>query len=49
MPVLIGAVGMGYLESLKPLSAWHRLFEVIGGTTMIFVGLYLLNEYFFIF
>ena len=49
VPVLIGAVSVGYLESLKPLSAWHRWFEVIGGTTMIFVGLYLLNEYFFIF
>ena len=46
LPVLIGAVGVGYLESLKPLSAWHRRFEVVGGTIMIFVGLYLLNEYF---
>ncbi len=27
---------------------WHRWFEVLGGTTMILVGLYLLNEYFFI-
>ena len=46
LPVLIGAVGVGYLESLKPLSAWHRWFEVFGGTIMILVGLYLLNDYF---
>ncbi len=46
LPVLIGAVGVGYLESLKPLSALHRWFEVFGGTIMILVGLYLLNEYF---
>lgn len=46
LPMLIGAVGVGYLESLKPLSAWHRWFEVFGGTIMILVGLYLLNEYF---
>lgn len=46
LPVVIGAVGVGYLESLKPLSAWHRWFEVFGGTIMMLVGLYLLNEYF---
>ncbi len=46
LPVLIGAVGVGYLESLKPLSALHRWFEVFGGTIMILVGQYLLNEYF---
>ena len=48
LPVLIGAYSVGYLGSLRPLSTWHRWFEVLGGTTMIFVGLYLLNEYFFI-
>lgn len=48
LPVLIGAASVGYLESLKPLAAWHRWFEVLGGTIMILIGLTLLNEYFLI-
>ena len=48
VPVLLGAVSMGYLEALKPLSAWQHWFEWLGGTTMILAGLYLLNEYFLI-
>jgi cytochrome c-type biogenesis protein len=48
LPVLIGACGMGYLESLKPLMRWHHGFELIGGVSLILMGLYLLNAYFLI-
>jgi len=49
LPVLIGACSMGYLESLKSLSRWHYYFEKTGGIALIIMGLYLLNEYYFIF
>jgi len=49
IPVLIGAFSMGYLESLKSLSRWHHWFEIIGGISLVLIGLYLLNEDFFIF
>lgn len=48
VPVLIGACSMGYLESLKPLSRWHHYFERIAGISLIVMGFYLLNEYYFI-
>ena len=48
LPVLIGAFSMGYLESFKPLLRWHHWFELIGGISLILIGLYLLNEYFLI-
>jgi cytochrome c-type biogenesis protein len=46
LPVLVGAFGMGWLESLKSLQRWHHYFELLGGLTLIIIGLYLLNEYF---
>ena len=39
---------MGALESLAPLSRSQKLFEVLGGVTLILSGLYLLNAYFFV-
>ena len=48
VPIILGAWSMGWLESLKILSNYQKLFEIIAGITLILTGLYLLNEYFFI-
>ncbi len=47
VPVILGAWGMGWLESLKVLTCYQKLFEIIAGIVLILVGLYLLNEYFY--
>lgn len=47
VPIILGAVSIGWLESLKVLTHWQRLFEIAGGLTLIASGAYLLNEYFF--
>ncbi len=47
IPIILGAWGMGWLESLKALSRFQRPLEVGGGVTLILSGVYLLNEYFF--
>jgi cytochrome c-type biogenesis protein len=49
VPILIGAVSVGWLESLKGLSRYQRWFEATGGLILILTGLYLLNAYFFVF
>jgi len=48
IPILLGAWSMGWLESLQLVSRHHHVFEIIGGVTLIFMGLYMLNEYLFI-
>ncbi len=48
IPIIIGALGFGWLESLIPLTRYHKLIEGLGGVTLILVGLYLLNEYFLV-
>lgn len=45
MPILIGAVAIGWLEHLTWLRPWHRRFEIAGGVLLILSGLYLLNAY----
>ena len=47
IPIILGAWGMGWLESLKIFSRYQRGFETIAGIVLILSGLYLLNEYFF--
>jgi len=49
LPVLIGAFSIGYLGSLKSFSRWQHYLEKLGGISLIVIGFYLLNEYFFIF
>jgi cytochrome c-type biogenesis protein len=49
IPILLGAWSMGWLESLQVVGSHHRTFEIIGGITLILTGLYMLNEYLFIF
>ena len=48
VPVILGAWAMGALESLTPLSRSQKLFEILGGVTLILSGLYMLNAYFFV-
>jgi len=48
IPVILGAWSMGWLESLKVLSRYQKGLEVIAGLVLIVIGLYLLNEYFFL-
>jgi cytochrome c-type biogenesis protein len=47
IPVAIGAVTLGWLENLRGLAAYRRLFEIAGGLTLVASGLYMLNAYFF--
>lgn len=48
IPVLLGAWGMGMLESMNVFVKYQRIFEALAGAILIIIGLYLLNEYFFI-
>lgn len=47
IPIALGAWAAGWLETMKPLAKYGRLFERIGGVALIAAGLYLLNAYFF--
>ncbi|HUF79967.1 MAG TPA: cytochrome c biogenesis protein CcdA [Burkholderiales bacterium] len=46
VPILMGAVAVGWLESLKALSRSQKAFEIVGGLILILAGLYMLNAYF---
>lgn len=46
IPIGLGAWGMGWLETLKPLARFQRTFDVVGGVLLMLAGLYLLNAYF---
>lgn len=48
IPIGLGAWGMGWLETLRPLARYQRTFDVIGGTVLILAGLYMLNAYFLV-
>lgn len=45
--VAIGAVSIGWLENLRGLDRYRRVFETAGGITLVLSGLYMLNAYFF--
>ena len=47
IPVVLGSVAVGWLESLRFLAAYRRAFEIVGGLTLVAAGLYMLNAYFF--
>jgi cytochrome c-type biogenesis protein len=47
LPVAIGAVSIGWLENLRGLDSYRRVFETAGGVVLILSGLYMLNAYFF--
>lgn len=48
VPIILGAWSMGWLESLKVISNYQKVFEILAGLVLILMGLYLLNEYFLI-
>lgn len=46
VPILLGAISVGWLESLRPISHWRSRLETAGGLVLIAAGLYLLNDYY---
>lgn len=48
IPIMLGALAVGWLESLTGLGKFQKAFEVSGGILLILSGLYLLNAYFFV-
>ncbi len=48
VPIALGAVAMGWLEQLQPLSRYQRIFDIVGGVILVLTGLYMLNAYFFV-
>ena len=48
VPVAIGALGIGWLEQLRSFSRYQRVFDILGGITLIAMGLYMLNAFFFV-
>lgn len=46
VPILLGAVAVGWLQSLQWLSRRQKAFEVVGALLLIVSGLYMLNAYF---
>lgn len=47
VPILLGALTVGWLESLSGLRKYRKVFEMVGGVLLILSGLYMLNAYFF--
>lgn len=48
VPIIMGAVAVGWLEGLSGLQQYHRVFATIGGILLILSGLYMLNAYYFV-
>lgn len=48
VPIIVGAVSLGWLESLAMFARWQRVFEIAGGLTLMASGAYLIYEHFFI-
>lgn len=48
VPIILGAWAVGWLEGLRALGRFRRVFDVAGGVTLIVTGLYLLNAYYLI-
>jgi cytochrome c-type biogenesis protein len=48
IPIVLGAIAIGWLENLSGLRRFHKAFEIIGGIMLILSGLYMLNAYFFV-
>lgn len=47
LPILVGALTVGWLEHAPSLDRFRRPFEIIGGVTLILSGLYMLNAAYF--
>lgn len=48
VPILIGAVAIGWLEKFRVLGRYQKAFEVAGAVVLILAGLYMLNAFFFV-
>jgi len=48
IPMILGAISMSWLEKMSLFTKYQKIFEKISALVLIFIGLYLLNEYFFI-
>ena len=48
MPVILGAVAMGWLKGLSALQRYQKAFEMAGAVVLVLSGLYMLNAYFFV-
>lgn len=48
VPILLGAVAIGWLENLSGLHKFHSVCETSGGILLILSGLYMLNAYFYL-
>ena len=46
VPIILGAVGVGWLESLNAFARWQKAFEIIGALTLIISGVYLIQQYY---
>lgn len=47
VPIAIGALAVGWLENLEPITRFRRGFEIAGGLTLIVMGFYMLNAVLF--
>lgn len=47
VPIMVGALTVGWLEHAPTLDRFRRPFEVAGGVTLILSGLYMLNAAYF--
>jgi cytochrome c-type biogenesis protein len=47
IPIFFGASAIGWLENQSVLSRHRRAIELLGAATMIVMGLYMLNAYYF--
>lgn len=48
LPIILGAWAVGWLEGLRTLGRFRRVFDVTAGVTLVVTGLYLLNAYYFL-
>jgi cytochrome c-type biogenesis protein len=48
VPIILGAIAMGWLEGLSSLRRYQKAFEVAGAVVLVIAGLYMLNAYFFV-
>ncbi len=47
VPIAMGAGAVGWLEKLRPIAHYQRIFDIVGGIGLVLTGLYMLNAYFF--
>lgn len=47
IPIVLGALAMGWLKNMSVLSKYQKGFEITGAIVLIASGLYMLNAYYF--